>query len=159
LKSDLLGLFFLKLNFKQLIEAVQKQDVALVLQLLSHSKPEDVNACISPSDKRTSLHVAASIPNTVITQLLIWVSSSYSKKKILKLKKIKIIIQIISLNSMVLMWTVLIARVKTRCHMPRIRIHPNALSFCSSMGLKTWIKIQQIQINSSQHLAEDPNRR
>jgi hypothetical protein len=59
--------------FQQLIDAVTKQDVALVLQLLSHSKAEDVNTCVSPADKRTSLHVAASIPNTVLTQLLIWV--------------------------------------------------------------------------------------
>ncbi|RNA43200.1 Centaurin-gamma [Brachionus plicatilis] len=57
---------------KQLIDAVNRKDIFGVIQCLAHSKPEDVNASISQADKRTSLHLAASLSNLVILQLLIW---------------------------------------------------------------------------------------
>lgn len=57
---------------KQLIEAINKQDVYSVVLILSYSKPEDVNTPISNTDKRTCLHLAASSGNIVIMQLLIW---------------------------------------------------------------------------------------
>jgi hypothetical protein len=36
------------------MEAINKQDVALVLLTLSYTKPEDVNMPFNSSDKRTS---------------------------------------------------------------------------------------------------------
>ncbi|CAF0773886.1 unnamed protein product [Brachionus calyciflorus] len=57
---------------KQLIDAVNRKDIPGVIQCLAHSKPEDVNTIISQTDKRTSLHLAASLANLVILQLLIW---------------------------------------------------------------------------------------
>ena len=62
-----------KFLFQQLIEAINKQDVYSVVLILSYSKPEEVNTPISNSDKRTCLHIAASMGNIVIVQLLIWV--------------------------------------------------------------------------------------
>ena len=50
--------------------------VALVL---AHANQDDVNSPVSPRDSRTPLHLAASLGNLAIAQLLIWVS----KKKIL----------------------------------------------------------------------------
>ena len=49
--------------------------VALVL---AHANQDDVNSPVSPRDSRTPLHLAASLGNLAIAQLLIWVS----KKKI-----------------------------------------------------------------------------
>lgn len=57
---------------KQLIDAVNKQELTQIILILSYCKPEDVNTFIGPNDKRTSLHIAASQGNTVIMQLLIW---------------------------------------------------------------------------------------
>lgn len=55
--------------------------VALVL---AHANQDDVNSPVSPRDSRTPLHLAASLGNLAIAQLLIWVSE---KKVIRKLKK------------------------------------------------------------------------
>ena len=58
---------------RQLVEAVQKQDLPGVILILGHAKAEDVNMCVNgQQDKRTSLHLAASLGNAVIMQLLIW---------------------------------------------------------------------------------------
>ncbi len=59
---------------KQLLDAASRKDVVGVILCLAHCKHEDVNSCVSQVDKRTSLHIAASLPNLVILQLLIWVS-------------------------------------------------------------------------------------
>lgn len=40
---------------------------------LAHASEEDVNACVSPRDARTPLHLAASLGNLAMAQLLIWV--------------------------------------------------------------------------------------
>lgn len=56
------------------MDAVSRQDVAGVILCLAHSKSDDVNCCVSQLDKRTSLHIAASLSNLVILQLLIWVN-------------------------------------------------------------------------------------
>ena len=45
--------------------------VALVL---AHANQDDVNSPVSPRDSRTPLHLAASLGNLAIAQLLIWVS-------------------------------------------------------------------------------------
>ncbi len=60
---------------KQLLDAVSRMDVISVILCLAHSKPDDVNSCVSQVDKRTSVHIAASLSNLVILQLLIWVST------------------------------------------------------------------------------------
>lgn len=49
---------------------------------MAHSKPEDVNTSISQNDKRTSVHLAASLSHLVILQLLIWVIWKSFKKSI-----------------------------------------------------------------------------
>ena len=56
--------------------------VALVL---AHANQDDVNSPVSPRDSRTPLHLAASLGNLAIAQLLIWVSEkNIHKKKITK---------------------------------------------------------------------------
>lgn len=70
---------------KQLIDAVSKQDIPNVILFLAHSKPDDVNTCVSTHDKRTSLHLAAALPNLVILQLLIWVNLIFIYTNIRKL--------------------------------------------------------------------------
>jgi Arf-GAP/GTPase/ANK repeat/PH domain-containing protein 1/3 len=57
---------------KQLLEAVSRQDIPNVILCLAHSRPDDVNSCVSQLDRRTSLHIAASQSSLVILQLLIW---------------------------------------------------------------------------------------
>lgn len=64
---------------KHLIDAVNRQDIPAVILCLAHSKPEDVNSTISQVDKRSSLHIAASLANLVILQLLIWVKNQVLK--------------------------------------------------------------------------------
>ena len=49
------------------------KSVALVL---AHANQDDVNSPVSPRDSRTPLHLAASLGNLAIAQLLIWVSDS-----------------------------------------------------------------------------------
>ena len=53
--------------------------VALVL---AHANQDDVNSPVSPRDSRTPLHLAASLGNLAIAQLLIWVSEKNIHKKI-----------------------------------------------------------------------------
>ena len=52
--------------------------VALVL---AHANQDDVNSPVSPRDSRTPLHLAASLGNLAIAQLLIWVSEKNIHKK------------------------------------------------------------------------------
>ena len=47
------------------------KSVALVL---AHASQDDVNNPVSPRDSRTPLHLAASLGNLAMAQLLIWVS-------------------------------------------------------------------------------------
>ena len=49
------------------------KSVALVL---AHAVQDDVNAPVSPRDSRSPLHLASSLGNLAIAQLLIWVSDS-----------------------------------------------------------------------------------
>ena len=56
---------------------MSRQDITSVILCLAHSKHEDVNCPVSQLDKRTSLHIAASHPNLVLLQLLIWVNLFY----------------------------------------------------------------------------------
>ncbi|XP_023220868.1 centaurin-gamma-1A-like isoform X1 [Centruroides sculpturatus] len=58
---------------QQLIDAVCKSDAKTVALILAHTtNSEQVNAIISSRDQRTPLHLAASLGNLAITQLLIW---------------------------------------------------------------------------------------
>ena len=41
---------------------------------LTHASQSDVNSPVSQRDSRTPLHLAASLGNLAMTQLLIWVS-------------------------------------------------------------------------------------
>ena len=41
---------------------------------LTHASQNDVNSPVSQRDSRTPLHLAASLGNLAMTQLLIWVS-------------------------------------------------------------------------------------
>ena len=44
--------------------------------VLAHAVQDDVNAPVSPRDSRSPLHLASSLGNLAIAQLLIWVSDS-----------------------------------------------------------------------------------
>ncbi len=63
-----------------LVDAICRSDVRSVMLVLAHtnssssSTEEVVSAPVSPRDSRTPLHLAASMGNLAITQLLIWVS-------------------------------------------------------------------------------------
>ena len=46
----------------------------LVSLILAHANGDDVNAAVSPRDGRTPLHLASSLGNLAMAQLLIWVS-------------------------------------------------------------------------------------
>lgn len=46
--------------------------------VLAHAAQEDVNAPVSPRDNRTPLHLASSLGNLAIAQLLIWVRDLFS---------------------------------------------------------------------------------
>ena len=48
--------------------------------ILAHANVDDVNSAVSPRDGRTPLHLASSIGNLAMAQMLIWVShlSSFS---------------------------------------------------------------------------------
>ena len=46
----------------------------LVSLILAHATGDDVNAAVSPRDGRTPLHLASSLGNLAMAQLLIWVS-------------------------------------------------------------------------------------
>lgn len=61
-----------------------RSDMKAVSLILAHCSPEDVNSQLSPRDSRTPLHLASSMGNLAIAQLLIWVSlfSKFLEKKI-----------------------------------------------------------------------------
>ncbi len=62
-----------------LVDAICRSDVRSVLLVMAHAiSPEDVSTPVSPRDSRTPLHLAASMGNLAITQLLIWVCHAFS---------------------------------------------------------------------------------
>ena len=52
---------------------ISRSDVKSVAHVLTHCTNDDVNAPVSPRDDRCPLHVASSLGNLAIVQLLIWV--------------------------------------------------------------------------------------
>lgn len=53
---------------------VFRSDMKSVALVLAHASNDDVNTPVSPRDSRSPLHLAASLGNLAIAQLLIWVS-------------------------------------------------------------------------------------
>ena len=51
-----------------------RSDMKSVALVLAHASNDDVNTPVSPRDSRSPLHLAASLGNLAIAQLLIWVS-------------------------------------------------------------------------------------
>ena len=51
-----------------------RSDMKAVALVLAHSQQDDVNTPVSPRDSRTPLHLASSLGNLAMAQLLIWVS-------------------------------------------------------------------------------------
>ena len=47
----------------------------VVSLVLAHCSSDDVNSSVSPRDARSPLHLASSLGNLAMVQLLIWVSS------------------------------------------------------------------------------------
>lgn len=58
---------------QQLIDAVCRSDLKTVSKLLARAGPEDVNCSVSVRDLRTPLHLAATLGNLALVQLLLWV--------------------------------------------------------------------------------------
>lgn len=63
-----------------LVSAVSEKDLPRLLLLLAHSTKEQINAqqAGSPSLPRTALHTACQQGDVVMTQLLVWVSYSFT---------------------------------------------------------------------------------
>lgn len=57
---------------QQLVDAVCKSDIKQIITILAHSDAEVVNGTVSRTDLRTPLHLACSMGNLAISQLLIW---------------------------------------------------------------------------------------
>jgi Arf-GAP/GTPase/ANK repeat/PH domain-containing protein 1/3 len=55
-----------------LVDAICRSDMKAVALVLAHANQDDVNSPVSPRDSRTPLHLAASLGNLAIAQLLIW---------------------------------------------------------------------------------------
>ncbi|XP_005986381.1 arf-GAP with GTPase, ANK repeat and PH domain-containing protein 1 [Latimeria chalumnae] len=65
---------------KQLFKAVLDKDLLTILLLLAHSKKEQINASTGDKDRRTALHAACELPDTVMTQLLVWYGSDVKSR-------------------------------------------------------------------------------
>ena len=72
-----------------------RSDMKSVALVLAHASNDDVNTPVSPRDSRSPLHLAASLGNLAIAQLLIWVSiyiftctTTFSKKRCKTIRKI-----------------------------------------------------------------------
>ena len=59
-----------------LLSAISKSNMAGMYLALAHCKQEDVNCQTSHETGRTPLHVAAAGGNTIMVQILLWVSMS-----------------------------------------------------------------------------------
>uniref|UniRef100_A0A336LMY4 CSON012184 protein n=1 Tax=Culicoides sonorensis TaxID=179676 RepID=A0A336LMY4_CULSO len=57
---------------QQLIEAVVRSDMKLIVLILAHTGSTFVNVTVNVRDLRTPLHLACAIGNLAISQLLIW---------------------------------------------------------------------------------------
>jgi len=55
-----------------LVDAICRSDMKSVALVLAHASQDDVNSPVSPRDSRTPLHLAASLGNLAMAQLLIW---------------------------------------------------------------------------------------
>jgi len=55
-----------------LVDAICRSDMKSVALVLAHASQDDVNNPVSPRDSRTPLHLAASLGNLAMAQLLIW---------------------------------------------------------------------------------------
>ncbi|KAI8492433.1 Arf-GAP with GTPase, ANK repeat and PH domain-containing protein 3 [Branchiostoma belcheri] len=62
---------------QQLLEGVTHDDIRTVVLLLAHANPSEVNMTLE-GDGRTALHLACTIGNIVVTQLLLWYSADFS---------------------------------------------------------------------------------
>ncbi|XP_063699798.1 centaurin-gamma-1A isoform X2 [Culicoides brevitarsis] len=57
---------------QQLIEAVVRSDMKLIVLILAHTGSTFVNVTVNARDLRTPLHLACAIGNLAISQLLVW---------------------------------------------------------------------------------------
>lgn len=55
-----------------LVDAICRSDMKSVALVLAHANQEEVNTSVSPRDSRTPLHLAASLGNLAMAQMLIW---------------------------------------------------------------------------------------
>lgn len=58
---------------QQLIDALIKRDIKMIIHLLALVSPEEINSTISSKDLRTPLHICCGMGHLAFAQLLIWV--------------------------------------------------------------------------------------
>lgn len=59
-------------NAACLVDAICRSDMKSVALVLAHCNSDDVNSTVSPRDARSPLHLASSLGNLALVQLLIW---------------------------------------------------------------------------------------
>lgn len=64
---------------QQLIDRIARQDVPSTVLVLAYCTPDDVNGPYSDEDTKTALHIAAALGNVVLVQMLLWVSTPWTK--------------------------------------------------------------------------------
>lgn len=82
------------LYLQQLIDAVARQLIERTILVLAYCNSEHINAPYSKTDTRTALHIASALGNSVLIQLLIWVSISVAIGFVKRIRHWKVLVSV-----------------------------------------------------------------